>query len=100
MKIVKNINNTILKDRPEVSDKEAEEAFKTILRWIGENPDREGLIDTPRRVTKAFKEYFKNLWRCKWLRRYGIAKKYFCTKPLRTPYGSNNRCCSCCLLTK
>jgi GTP cyclohydrolase I len=59
MKIVKNLNTTILKEKPEVSDKEAQEAFKIILRWIGENPDREGLRETPRRVTKAFKEYFK-----------------------------------------
>ena len=34
-------------------------SFIKILRWIGENPDREGLRETPRRVTKAFKEYFK-----------------------------------------
>jgi len=59
MKIVKNTDNAVLKDKPEVSDKEAEEAFKTILRWIGENPNREGLLETPRRVTKAYKEYFK-----------------------------------------
>ena len=59
MKIVKNTDNVVLKDKSEVSDKEAEEAFKTILRWIGENPNREGLLETPRRVTKAYKEYFK-----------------------------------------
>ena len=59
MKIVKNINNATLKEKSEVSDKEAEQAFRTILKWIGENPDREGLVDTPRRVAKAFKEYFK-----------------------------------------
>ena len=59
MKIVKNTDNAVLKDKPEVSDKEAEEAFRTILRWIGENPNREGLLETPRRVTKAYKEYFK-----------------------------------------
>jgi GTP cyclohydrolase I len=59
MKIVKNTDNAVLKDKSEVSDKEAEEAFKTILRWIGENPNREGLLETPRRVTKAYKEYFK-----------------------------------------
>jgi GTP cyclohydrolase I len=38
---------------------EAEEAFRTILFWIGENPNRDGLIETPKRVVKAFKEYFK-----------------------------------------
>ena len=59
MKIVKNLDSTILNGKSEVSDKQAEEAFRTIIRWIGENPDREGLVETPRRVTKAFKEYFK-----------------------------------------
>jgi len=59
MKIVKNTDNAVLKDKSEVSDKEAEEAFRTILRWIGENPNREGLLETPKRVVKAFKEYFK-----------------------------------------
>ena len=59
MKIVKNTDNAVLKDKSEVSDKEAEEAFRTILRWIGENPNREGLLETPKRVTKAYKEYFK-----------------------------------------
>ena len=42
-----------------ISDKEAEDAFRTILRWMGEDPNREGLIETPKRVVKAFKEYFK-----------------------------------------
>jgi GTP cyclohydrolase IA len=37
---------------------EAEAAVRTLLAWAGDNPAREGLIDTPRRVTKAFKEYF------------------------------------------
>jgi len=58
MKLVKDIEKSASKS-PKVSDKEAEEAFKTILTWIGENPKREGLIETPRRVVKAFKEYFK-----------------------------------------
>ena len=58
MKLVKDIEKDATKS-PKVSDKEAEEAFKTILIWIGENPKREGLIETPRRVVKAFKEYFK-----------------------------------------
>ena len=58
MKLVKNIHKNSLK-KSEVSDKQAEEAFKTILKWIGEDPNREGLIETPKRVIKAFKEYFK-----------------------------------------
>ena len=57
MKLVKNDNNKALTET--VSDKEAEEAFIKILKWIGEDPGREGLIETPKRVVKAFKEYFK-----------------------------------------
>ena len=58
MKLVKDIDKNSLK-KSEVSDKQAEEAFKTILKWIGEDPNREGLVETPRRVIKAFREYFK-----------------------------------------
>ena len=58
MKLVKDIDKTGSK-KPEVSDKQAEDAFKTILKWIGEDPTREGLLETPKRVVKAFKEYFK-----------------------------------------
>ena len=58
MKLVKDADKTSSKKR-EVSDKQAEEAFKTILKWIGEDPNREGLVETPKRVIKAFKEYFK-----------------------------------------
>ncbi|MCB1438281.1 MAG: GTP cyclohydrolase I FolE [Nitratireductor sp.] len=44
------------KDRP--SQAEAEAAVRTLLQWIGEDVDREGLIDTPSRVAKAYKEMF------------------------------------------
>tara|TARA_A100001015_G_scaffold108018_1_gene119807 strand:- start:2401 stop:3009 length:609 start_codon:yes stop_codon:yes gene_type:complete len=57
MKLVKNFDKTTV-NQSGVSDQEAEEAFKTILKWIGENPNREGLKETPKRVVKAFKEYF------------------------------------------
>jgi GTP cyclohydrolase IA len=40
------------------SQEEAEAAVRTLLAWTGDNPNREGLLDTPRRVTKAFKEYY------------------------------------------
>ena len=58
MKLVKEIDKRSSKNR-EVTDKQAEEAFETILKWIGEDPKREGLLETPKRVVKAFKEYFK-----------------------------------------
>ena len=57
MKLVKDTNNKVLETN-KVSDNEAEEALKTILTWMGENPNREGLLETPKRVVKAFKEYF------------------------------------------
>jgi GTP cyclohydrolase I len=57
MKLVKDTDSKIL-DANNVSDKEAEEAFKTILTWLGEDPNREGLLETPKRVMKAYKEYF------------------------------------------
>jgi len=58
MKLVKDLDKTSSK-KSEVTDKQAEEAFKTIILWIGEDPNREGLLETPKRVVKAFKEYFK-----------------------------------------
>ena len=62
MKLVKDIDkNQSIKSK--VSDKEAEEAFKTIIRWIGEDPDREGLRETPKRVVNAFKEYFAGYYK-------------------------------------
>ena len=57
MKLVKDIDNN--QNSKKISDKEAEEAFKTILSWMGEDPSREGLLETPKRVVKAFKEYVK-----------------------------------------
>ncbi|MBT4769857.1 MAG: GTP cyclohydrolase I FolE [Rhodospirillaceae bacterium] len=44
------------KDKP--TRKEAEEAVRTLLRWSGDDPGREGLQDTPKRVVKAYEEYF------------------------------------------
>jgi GTP cyclohydrolase IA len=38
---------------------EVEEAVKTIIRWSGDDPARDGLIETPARVTKAFEEWFR-----------------------------------------
>lgn len=44
------------KERP--SREEAEEAVRTLIRWAGDDPDREGLADTPKRVAKAYEEFF------------------------------------------
>ena len=57
MKLVKDTNLRYNK-KHQVSDEKAEEAVKTIIQWIGEDPEREGLASTPKRVIKAFKEYF------------------------------------------
>ncbi len=57
MKLVKDIEKELSKEK--ISEQEAEEAFIKILKWIGENPNREGLKSTPKRLVKAFKEYFK-----------------------------------------
>ena len=56
MKLVKD---TVKEVNQKITDKEAQEAFVKILSWLGEDPSREGLIETPKRVIKAFKEYFK-----------------------------------------
>ena len=58
MKLVKDTDQIQKKDQ-EISDEKAEAAVKTILQWIGENAEREGLKSTPKRVVKAFKEYFQ-----------------------------------------
>ena len=57
MKLIKDTGDFKTKGQ-KISDQTAEEAIKTIIQWIGENPDREGLKSTPKRVIKAFKEYF------------------------------------------
>ena len=58
MKLAKD-TDLLAKKEHEISDEKAEEAIRTIIHWIGENPNREGLLSTPKRVIKAFKEYFK-----------------------------------------
>jgi GTP cyclohydrolase I len=41
-----------------VTREHAEDAIRTLLRWAGENPAREGLVDTPRRVAEAYRDWF------------------------------------------
>ena len=57
----KNINknshkNSINIIRP--TQEQAEEAVRTLIAWAGDNPNREGLIETPKRVANAYKEFF------------------------------------------
>ena len=58
MKLVEDTENTSIESE-KISEKEAEEAFIKIIKWIGEDPSREGLKSTPKRLIKAYKEYFK-----------------------------------------
>ena len=44
--------------RNDVSREQAEDAVRTLLRWAGEDPAREGLLDTPKRVVKAYRDWF------------------------------------------
>ena len=57
MKLVKNENEK--NSETKISENEAEQAFVKIIKYIGEDPSREGLLSTPKRLVKAFKEYFK-----------------------------------------
>ena len=49
-------DETILSSRP--TRAEAEQAVRTLIQWAGDDPSREGLLDTPKRVAKAFEEWF------------------------------------------
>jgi len=58
MKLVRDADKLQEKNQ-KISDQKAEEAIQTIIQWIGEDPEREGLKSTPKRVIKAYKEYFQ-----------------------------------------
>lgn len=53
----RNIESSTLSTR-KVSREEAEEAIRTLILWLGDDPLREGLLDTPARVIRAFEEWF------------------------------------------
>src|SRR5690606_14115175 len=46
-------------NRPRPSREEAEAAVRTLIAWAGDDPDREGLVDTPARVVRAYEELFR-----------------------------------------
>ncbi len=80
MKLVTDINKTQRKDK-QISDQKAEEAIETIIEWIGEDSQREGLKSTPKRVIKAFKEYFAG---------YKEEPSHYLTKTFTEVHGYND----------
>ena len=54
----KVLQKKITKIRNKPSRKQAEEAVKILIKWAGDNPEREGLIETPKRVVNSYKEFF------------------------------------------
>ena len=57
-----NIHDPAIETQEEVikpSQAEAEAAVQTLLRWAGDNPSREGLLETPSRVVKAYSQWFR-----------------------------------------
>ena len=56
MKKVSQKKVTTIRNKP--SRKQAEEAVKILIQWAGDNPEREGLLETPKRVVNAYKEFF------------------------------------------
>ena len=59
---------------PKLSQQEAEDAFRLVLRWIGEDTYRDGLKETPARLVRAFREYFSG---------YDQDPRRSCTRPSR-----------------
>ncbi len=57
MSIQNKIEQATIVTKP--SREEAEEAVRTLICWTGDDPDREGLIETPKRVVKAYEEFFE-----------------------------------------
>ena len=59
-KLIGSVKNKSLRPQKEQppTQTEAENAVRTLIRWVGDDPDREGLRGTPKRVAKAYKEWF------------------------------------------
>ena len=55
----KTENSNIVKFNPDPTREEAMNAVKTLIAWAGDNPNREGLIETPKRVVDAYQEFFE-----------------------------------------
>ena len=57
--MTKKNNDNVIRFNPNPSREEAMRAVKTLIAWAGDNPNREGLIETPKRVVKAYEEFFE-----------------------------------------
>jgi GTP cyclohydrolase IA len=54
------VNGDLVEPEPEIEvPADVQDAVRTLIRWAGDDPDREGLLDTPRRVARAWREYSK-----------------------------------------
>lgn len=58
MIVEKKLLKKNVKCRNSVTEEEVQEAVRTLITWAGDDPTREGLLDTPKRVLKAFNEFF------------------------------------------
>ncbi len=87
----------------EPTQTEAEEAVRTLIRWAGDDPAREGLLETPARVTRAYKEFFQgysvesgpgpedDLRGDRRLRRDDRPQGHALREPLRASHGGDHR---------
>ena len=56
----KSENSNVIKFNPNPTREEAMNAVKTLIAWAGDNPNREGLVETPKRVVDAYKEFLRD----------------------------------------
>jgi GTP cyclohydrolase I len=52
------VKNVVSKNKASPTEEEAQEAVRTLIRWAGDDPHREGLLETPQRVIRSFQEFF------------------------------------------
>ena len=88
-------------DRPDRTEVEA--AIRTLIEWTGDDPDRDGLAETPSRVARAFEEFFagygqdpvemlqKTFEEIEGYERNDCVARHSFRKPLRTSHGAHHR---------
>ena len=57
--MARNAKKPSASKRSQITQNDAEEAVRTLIRWAGDDPAREGLLETPGRVARAYKEFFR-----------------------------------------